>query len=189
MASMREGALVALLLGLAAPAAAEIYRWTDEQGNEHFSSNAHDVPPEHRTQAREAGSAAGGHVNRFESSGAPPPARSLSTTPRTVRPAKLPPPGSARGTTEGTGRTNWQSQAQDLELAIQRAEERLDECEKRRMPDLDNLRVGRNVHRNRSLGGLGDCDPERQRVEEAEQRLADFEDRAREAGVPPGWIR
>jgi clan AA aspartic protease (TIGR02281 family) len=42
-----------LLIVVALPAAAEIYRWTDEQGRVHFTQDLSQVPPEHRSQALE----------------------------------------------------------------------------------------------------------------------------------------
>ncbi len=42
----------ALLLALAAPVRAEIYRWTDDRGTVHFSQSLDDVPPQHREAAR-----------------------------------------------------------------------------------------------------------------------------------------
>jgi len=52
MRSFRSIAAACVLLA-AAPAAAEIYRWTDEQGREHFTQDLGQVPPQHRSQAVE----------------------------------------------------------------------------------------------------------------------------------------
>lgn len=43
---------LALVVALSAPAAAEIYRWTDAQGRLHFTQHLDQVPREHREQAR-----------------------------------------------------------------------------------------------------------------------------------------
>jgi aspartyl protease family protein len=48
---MRRALLTTLLLGLAAPSAAEFYRWTDAEGREHFTQDVRRVPPEHRAES------------------------------------------------------------------------------------------------------------------------------------------
>ena len=42
---------------LAAPAAAEIYRWTDAQGRMHFAQSLNQVPPQYRKQAEDGAKA------------------------------------------------------------------------------------------------------------------------------------
>lgn len=49
--------LSAIVVAGAAPAAAEIYRWTDENGKLHFTQSLEQVPPRHRAAAK-AGAAA-----------------------------------------------------------------------------------------------------------------------------------
>jgi clan AA aspartic protease (TIGR02281 family) len=52
-------ALVAVALVLAAPAArADIYTWTDAQGQVHYTQDLQSVPPEHRGEARDRASQA-----------------------------------------------------------------------------------------------------------------------------------
>ena len=70
---MRRLALIALFLVCAGPAAAEIYRWRDEGGREHFTQDLNQVPPRYRKQAEEAAagpSPGASKVQRF-STGAP----------------------------------------------------------------------------------------------------------------------
>ena len=45
---MRFALIAAVLLTLASPTGAEIYRWTDARGNVHFSQDLSQVPPERR---------------------------------------------------------------------------------------------------------------------------------------------
>ena len=61
-------AVVATLAVLAAPGAAEIYRWTDERGRLHFSQDLDRVPPRYRAQAEaRARSGAGGReIQRYD---------------------------------------------------------------------------------------------------------------------------
>ncbi len=54
---------VALAWLLAAPAATEIYRYTDEDGTIHFVSSQSDIPPRYRHQS---GEAAGGSLGRVD---------------------------------------------------------------------------------------------------------------------------
>ncbi len=52
---MRILVWLVLLAGLlAAPSGAEIYRWTDADGQLHFSDRLNDVPPEYRAQTSQA---------------------------------------------------------------------------------------------------------------------------------------
>lgn len=71
--SLIASVLAALLLS--GPAAGEIYRWTDEQGQVHFTQDLSQVPPGHRSRAREEAQrgATGGTLVRSEASA--PPAR------------------------------------------------------------------------------------------------------------------
>jgi aspartyl protease family protein len=50
---LRRAALALGCLLLAGPAGSEIYRWTDEQGREHFTQNLSQVPPRFRRKAEE----------------------------------------------------------------------------------------------------------------------------------------
>lgn len=50
----RRLAALLLSLALAAPGAAELYRWVDAQGQLHFGQNLEQVPPAQRAAAREA---------------------------------------------------------------------------------------------------------------------------------------
>ena len=55
--------LTALGALLAAPAGAEIYRWRDAQGREHFTTDLQKVPPGQRDEAVRGSGARGGPVN------------------------------------------------------------------------------------------------------------------------------
>jgi hypothetical protein len=51
---LRLGAsLLAILVCAAGTAGADVYRWTDESGNTHFTSDLGQVPPQYRIQAAE----------------------------------------------------------------------------------------------------------------------------------------
>jgi predicted aspartyl protease len=46
---------LALLLGIGAPAAAEVYRWLDERGNAHYTESIHTIPEAYRAGASPLG--------------------------------------------------------------------------------------------------------------------------------------
>ena len=50
---LRAGAIALACALLAAPLGAEMYRWRDASGREHFAQQLHQVPPEYRAAARE----------------------------------------------------------------------------------------------------------------------------------------
>jgi len=62
-------AVLALLIG--ASAEAEIFRWTDEKGQPHFTSSREKVPPRYRYQLGRTPNDAKGTVNIVEGSGEP----------------------------------------------------------------------------------------------------------------------
>jgi hypothetical protein len=66
----RMAAVLALLLAAGA-VSGEIYRWTDAQGREHFTTQLEAVPPEQREAARNRTEAAKGKVNFHQARPAP----------------------------------------------------------------------------------------------------------------------
>ena len=61
---------LALVAGWLPPAAAEVYRWTDAQGEVHYSGDLAEVPPDQRDAARGAAPSLG--ANRVQTYSAPP---------------------------------------------------------------------------------------------------------------------
>lgn len=174
------GALV--LLVLAAPSTAQIYRWTDASGREQFSAHLSDVPESQREAAAAAATESGAKLSSFESSSAAP-ARPAAPPGRQLRVEEA--VRAAEGA-EGTepvygGRTelSWRQSVQSFVDRVAVAEGRLQRCEAR-----DQQR-----RMDSGLTGLDECEAERTGVEHAEEALASFEDVARSKGVPPGWLR
>ena len=64
---------LALSPALAVPAGAEIYRWTDDEGRQHFPERLEQVPPRHREAAQRR--ASGDRPNRVQIYSSPTPAR------------------------------------------------------------------------------------------------------------------
>jgi clan AA aspartic protease (TIGR02281 family) len=64
---------LALLVSAPAGAGAEVYRWTDDEGREHFAGSLAEVPPAARAEAEAAaGRAAPSRFQSFDSPAAPP---------------------------------------------------------------------------------------------------------------------
>ena len=70
MAPLRFGLPALLSALLASGAAAEVYRWTDEQGREHWTGDLSQVPPGKRGEALDA--AQGGEPSRLQTFRGPP---------------------------------------------------------------------------------------------------------------------
>jgi hypothetical protein len=186
MDSRRSAFLALLVLGLVAPAGAEIYRWTDAQGQEHFTMNLHEVPPEHR-----AGAQRRLELEKIQVDRPAEPAINTMKTPdglavkRALRPrypstgspytrsspAALAAPGDA-----GCSDADRQ-RADELARNVERWTRELDEREdrQRRLVETDDRL--RNEHR---------IEDAQEALEKAEQALDDFETRMRQKGVPPG---
>ncbi len=177
--------LSALLLSwtLALPCASvagEIYRWVDEKGNVHFSENP---PPSARASKWEKQDS--DRVTIFERERPPqsrdpaaptvPPAASLRTSPLPEEPTAI----------AGKHEWQWRKEARDLESRIESLEEQLDKVEDSSLSGFPSSMASarfdaRKQERTERLEA---------QIEVAEKRLEEFEDEARHAGVPRGWLR
>ncbi|HZO07735.1 MAG TPA: TIGR02281 family clan AA aspartic protease [Myxococcota bacterium] len=86
---MRRSAapILASLVLLAAPAGAEIYRWTDAEGRVHFTQDLSQVPPAQRAAAEQGDGTGAGRLQTFEGRAdapAPPAAAADSSPARTA---------------------------------------------------------------------------------------------------------
>ena len=73
-----------LLIAGACPASAEIYRWTDESGHTHFTSDPSQVPARYRGQAAEPGESKSTFNSADSSDGGETPSANESSTPPTT---------------------------------------------------------------------------------------------------------
>lgn len=172
-----RAALVAASLACAASAGAEIFRWTDASGEEHFSMHLADVPESQRAAALEAAGASGQSLSGYESKPHVPlptpdgDADAVSSFPASAAPSEP----RIGGRTE----TMWRTDAHEHIDAITRAEEGLDACEaadsRKRMTS--------------GLTALDACAAHEAAIDHAEESMVRFEDLARSKGVPPGWLR
>jgi hypothetical protein len=189
----------------ASTASSDVYRYVDDQGHKHAVSDLSMVPEQYRDAARDdAAQRSGGSFNQVESS---------SSAQSTPTPAA---PRAGTGTTQASSGSDaigghdqhwWRSQAQakrntidDLKVQLEaaRAEEK-DTSEVYRRPGNGPGKAapGRGHGRRAAVASAAyDDDDEEpsvadleQGVQNAERDLQQFEDQARQAGVPPGWLR
>ncbi len=203
------GALGAAILMMPLIASAEIYRYDDKDGHRHVVGSLGQVPAEFREAAiADAQARSGGTVNVIEgmdSSGSAPPAAVVAEPTRSSPAAASATEPTSLG---GHDRYWWQSQMQekqqwieDLRGQIEFAKEEEENFSDQiyRKPGAggrDTSRFGgRNVGRTAMLSAADDNEeePSVEQLEgelaEAESDLEQLEDRARRAGVPPGWLR
>lgn len=178
--------MCALLVALAlcatpGPAVSEdVYRWVDEQGRVHFSSTP---PPGQRArkwegEKRDEINVVGDRVNA-------PPARvrPRSRTGRGVPGARTEKPKQVGGRSE----SEWRAQAVAMEQKISGLEQAIESVE-------DGPEFYRKTYRRNGVRGKRENKASRLRGLESKLQAAQdsfdrFEERARKAGVPPGWLR
>jgi hypothetical protein len=187
-ACARSAALLASAVGFALPAEAELYRWTDAQGREHFAMDLHEVPPEHRAAAQRRA-----ELEKIKVDPAPEPTINTMKTPdgvavkRALRPrypsstssyARSGPAAPAAVGDAGCNDADRQ-RAEDLARNVERWEKELDgrEDRQRRLVETDDRMA--NEHR---------IEDAQTALEKAERALDEFETRMRQKGVPPGCL-
>jgi hypothetical protein len=211
--SLREkvlyGAALSLAVTMASTAWSEIYRYVDGQGEMHVVSDLSMIPEQYRDQAIErAAGRSGGSVNIVEGMDAEDPAAPApaSTTPWTAGSAATTSTDSAQ--IGGHDQFWWRSQAQERQSKIADLTSQLEAAQAEEEDFSDQIysrpgngrggAAGPGHHRGRgraaALSAVDDTDEPtveelEQRVESAERNLSQFEDQARRAGVPPGWLR
>jgi hypothetical protein len=168
---------LAACLALATPAGAELYRYVDAEGREHWTEDPAKVPPDQRMSAPRppGGTLSGG--------GAPAPRPRSSPMPdfegSGALPRDVPAAPAPIEQIDGRGEADWRAEADYYERQVEAAERALELCEER-------------DERVRLLQGLTDldaCAAKQSAIEGAESDLGRFEDLARRRGVPPGWLR
>jgi hypothetical protein len=170
-------ALALCALWLAGSAAAEMYRWTDASGREHFTMDLHRVPPEHRAEAERRAALEEARVG--ETSG---PTVNTMTTPdsarvkRALRPRYSRPAAAAGSSCSMTHRREAQRLASDV-AKWEKKVELQEQLESRLVRTEDRLRAENRAERYQIY------------LEQAQQAQEDFEDRMRQKGVAPGCYR
>lgn len=183
--NLRDGALLALLaLGFATPAAAEMYRWTDAEGRDHYTMDLHRVPPEYRGQVKHQT-----EIEKLKVDRDPEPIINEVSTPdnaavkRALRPSRRYGSTTSRAAA-GAATAGCQSWQRDKANKLQRNLEmwegklELNEQRERRL-----VRTDRRLH---AANRVAEYEIQRDR---AAQAVEDFEDSMRQKGVPPGCYR
>jgi hypothetical protein len=177
---------------IAPDASAQIYRYKDAEGRVHAVSSLNMVPPEYREAARADTESrrGGGSVNVVE---VPKPEAPAATTPAASAPSAPP-----------MNEDWWRSQAIQKQRAVEDARADLEAAQKAEEDwtgkSLSPTRTAqrrpmRKDRRRRSDDVYIDATDEptveelQTELQRAERDLTDFEERARRAGVPPGWLR
>ena len=175
-----SGAVLALL-ALAPPARGEIYRWTDAEGREHFTSDPSQLPAEARVRALE-GDGARGTLNRSEAQApASPPAAAAP------RPGSAPTSEPAAELIGGKDEASWRRGAEGLRRDISRLEEAHEECQ-----GSAKVRLGPGYDRREYEEEKAEADRCNRVANELQGRrlqLERLEENAHSMGVPPGWLR
>ena len=163
-------ALCSLALLLALPAGGEIYRFTDAQGREHFTSDLRAVPAAQRAAARSRAEAAGGNLN-FHAAPAPSPRRAAP-----AKPAAVAPTGATGDPCAGARR-----EAKTLLKPIRYHQRKLENHE----------RAARDITRSEVSRRRAEIRAEKAKawLAKAEAKLAAFRDAGRREGLDPGCLR
>lgn len=163
-------------------AAAEVYRYVDAEGRVHFTGDLERVPPDQR-EAAEAGATARPPVNRSEA------ATPDAGAPETERPFSLDP--AAREEPGGRDEASWRAEHERLRSRVEMLESQLEMLEAQGADHPPGPRRENVSRRNfdRYQGRYEAWQRTRSQLDGARSALERFEERARRAGVPPGWLR
>ncbi|GEM_PF-5434243 len=198
-------AAIAILVALGPLSAnAQIYRWVDAEGREHFTQSLQDVPPAERSAAKARWDEGGKRMTRSDPVAPPPAAREASADEIDITTE------AASGTVEESaatgpgGRTEaeWRQRHAVRRDAVARHEQRVAKIEARSAAP-GGVEYSRRARRDRSRArwernkALRDAQREKAEALATEQaklareqrRLEAFLEEARRAGVPPGWLR
>jgi hypothetical protein len=185
---IRVASVVLMLCWLCgAPAAAEIYRWTDSAGRERFSNRIDDVPAAQREEALRRAASSRSRVSTVES--AKPQAGAV---PSPATPARLTVPAArdaASGAEKigGDDEAGWRARASKLRGEIERLEGAAEQCAES-APVRWNRGAGRRAYEEEAREAAG-CQRTSGDLQGARIQLDKLVENARKLGVPPGWVR
>ena len=179
--SIRLGLTFVFAISLVAVASnaagAEIYEWTEDDGVIHYSDDLTLVPEQYRGHVR---------VTEAEGDGATQQAPAPSAAPAApAQNAPLPAEPSA-AELQLAAEANWREQATRLDARIAELAPEAKRCE----TDHVNLSPGDGSRKRRKeLAEAQACDEAEQALAEARKEREALAERARQADVPPGWLR
>jgi hypothetical protein len=188
---MRPHALALVFLCTVSTAAygQEIYRWVDAYGEAHFGAHP---PPGVRAEIWEPDAEPRVTI-RPDPKPASQPHRKAGRGPRRVPPPHFGEQNAPRKRVPiqeptiigGRSEHSWRKSGLQLADRVEQLEERIEDARWESTPaHLSSLSAARWEARRDSRVERLEADLER-----AEQALEDLEDQARQAGVPPGWLR
>ncbi len=180
MNAHREIRWLALACGFAAlcgaPASADIYEWTADDGSAHYTDVFELVPAQYR---------AGVRITKGENAGAPQqvapaaPAAPAQTPAATAAPAE---PAAIAGLTEA----QWRAEAERLDALITALEPEAKRCE----GDHINLSPGDGSRKRAAeLAEAEACVKTRKELADAHADRETLDENAHRGDVPPGWVR
>ena len=175
--SLRTALVLFLVCGLGAPGGAEIYRWVDASGHEHFSSRLSDVPPAQR-DAAEQGAGQRGRVNVVESVRPAPEAKPAPAAPAPAAGEKI----------GGSDEAGWRARAAKLRSDIGRLEQAVAEC-KDSAPVRWKPGGGSRRDYQNEVSEAESCQRRANDLGYARLQLEKLAENAHELGIPPGWVR
>jgi len=162
-------------------AGADVYRWRDAAGREHFAQQLHQVPPEHRAEARTAAEPADAEGSGGAISYQDVPRRSATLgASAEARDAREPAPPAARAPSAGECK-DLQKQIAKKQKVI-RTHEGSVEANQRWADDIDRSPFSRRKYEVRA-------EEESRWLARAEEDLESFIDQQRRKGVAPGCLR
>lgn len=177
------------LLFCSAPAAAEIYRYQDAQGKDHFVMSLDEVPPAYRAQALERARSAAKRINVV----GPKPKQQVGPTERGRRssPAHPRPISHSVGSEE-----SWRARFAQKQRAIDKAERELERANGAER----TMRAGRSSstrgvqrrwarEQRRQDGVERRIEAAEERLRRAENDMFELRQRAAARGVPVEWMR
>jgi hypothetical protein len=168
--------------GIALAASADVYRWTDAKGIDHYTSDLRQVPAAQRDLARATVLGRKGSLQRIGAA-TPNAQRTPSPASSGAAHASAPPAAPARDDeVGGKAEAQWRDEAARLRERVALNAPGADHCAEDRLAP------------SPAAGGPEQTEAERCRnraaeYEAAQEAVSKFEERSHEAGVPPGWIR
>jgi hypothetical protein len=176
---LRAGAIALACAWLATPVGAEVYRWRDASGREHFAQQLHQVPAEHRAAAKAAAADAGDSESvSFHAVPRRSPTDGARSEGREARAEVAPPAMMAPGAGE--------CRAAQKEVARQekviRTHRGSVEANQRWADDIDRSAFSRRKYEVRA-------EEEARWLARAEEKLERYVDSQRRKGLDPGCLR